>query len=402
MKSLSIAVCARRVAFGDGLGGMERAAATHIEGLLSENATITLYTPAAHLAGPVPSQIDVVDVPWPVWGMSRKLPVFGLAYRLWTGRLAAALLLARPSADIVHLHGGAAHTAKRLRECGSSMVTVLNPHGMEEFGPLSVRNGVNRLLIRSLVRGGRYASRVTVTEASLVPSAQRNIGISSEAISVIPSCVDIGRVTQLALGGQIPTSYSIVTVGRLARNKGYDLLQGALDREDVIRALPSTARWTHFGDGSEFASLYRQSRGAAIPLEIRPQRPDTEVQRALSTADLFVQPSRYEGGSLTTLEAMVHGRTIVATAVGGIPDKIVEGVTGFLVQPNVDSIARGIIRAHASKGATSENARRVALDGYSSEQSTRLHLDLYRSLLSGEDLPTSGVSSIEMPASGTS
>jgi glycosyltransferase involved in cell wall biosynthesis len=50
-------------------------------------------------------------------------------------------------------------------------------------------------------------------------------------------------------------------------------------------------------------------------------------------ATLFVHPTRFEGSSLVTLEAMAHRRPIVATAVGGIPDKVVRGRNGYLVTP---------------------------------------------------------------------
>jgi len=51
------------------------------------------------------------------------------------------------------------------------------------------------------------------------------------------------------------------------------------------------------------------------------------------TADVFVHATRYEGSSLVTLEAMAHGLPVIATRAGGIPDKVVEGETGFLVDP---------------------------------------------------------------------
>ena len=48
---------------------------------------------------------------------------------------------------------------------------------------------------------------------------------------------------------------------------------------------------------------------------------------------MFVHPTHYEGSSLVTLEAMAHGRAVVATRAGGIPDKVTDGVTGLLVAP---------------------------------------------------------------------
>src|SRR5438552_3829894 len=45
------------------------------------------------------------------------------------------------------------------------------------------------------------------------------------------------------------------------------------------------------------------------------------------------RPRRYEGSSLVTLEAMAHGRPVVGTRAGGIPDKVIDGTTGRLVDP---------------------------------------------------------------------
>jgi glycosyltransferase involved in cell wall biosynthesis len=50
-------------------------------------------------------------------------------------------------------------------------------------------------------------------------------------------------------------------------------------------------------------------------------------------ADVFVHPTLYEGSSIVTLEAMAHGLPVVATRAGGLPDKVVPGLTGWLVDP---------------------------------------------------------------------
>jgi glycosyltransferase involved in cell wall biosynthesis len=48
---------------------------------------------------------------------------------------------------------------------------------------------------------------------------------------------------------------------------------------------------------------------------------------------VFVHPTRYEGSSLVTLEAMAHRRPVIASRAGGLPDKVQPGVTGWLVPP---------------------------------------------------------------------
>jgi glycosyltransferase involved in cell wall biosynthesis len=61
--------------------------------------------------------------------------------------------------------------------------------------------------------------------------------------------------------------------------------------------------------------------------------PDHGLHAWYEAADLFVHPTLYEGSSLVTLEAMAHRRAIVATTAGGLPDKVRQGVSGWLVPP---------------------------------------------------------------------
>ncbi len=60
---------------------------------------------------------------------------------------------------------------------------------------------------------------------------------------------------------------------------------------------------------------------------------DRDLHAWYEAADLFVHPTLYEGSSLVTLEAMAHRRPVVATRAGGLPDKVMPGLTGWLVPP---------------------------------------------------------------------
>jgi glycosyltransferase involved in cell wall biosynthesis len=63
-------------------------------------------------------------------------------------------------------------------------------------------------------------------------------------------------------------------------------------------------------------------------------RLDDETLHAwYEAATVFVHPTQYEGSSIVTLEAMSHRRPVVATTAGGLPDKVRDGVTGWLVPP---------------------------------------------------------------------
>jgi glycosyltransferase involved in cell wall biosynthesis len=73
---------------------------------------------------------------------------------------------------------------------------------------------------------------------------------------------------------------------------------------------------------------------------------DRELHAWYEAADLFVHPTVYEGSSLVTLEAMAHGKPVLATRAGGLPDKVRHGLTGWLVPPGEPTaLARGLDEA---------------------------------------------------------
>jgi glycosyltransferase involved in cell wall biosynthesis len=79
---------------------------------------------------------------------------------------------------------------------------------------------------------------------------------------------------------------------------------------------------------------------------IQAGRVEEQLLHALyARADVFVHAPHFEGSSLVTLEAMAHGLPVVATRAGGIPDKVDEGVTGHLVEPQDGA---GLARALAA------------------------------------------------------
>jgi glycosyltransferase involved in cell wall biosynthesis len=63
-------------------------------------------------------------------------------------------------------------------------------------------------------------------------------------------------------------------------------------------------------------------------------------------ATVFVHPTLYEGSSIVTLEAMAHRRPVIASRAGGLPDKVIPGVTGWLVPPgSADALAAAVVEA---------------------------------------------------------
>ena len=150
--------------------------------------------------------------------------------------------------------------------------------------------------------------------------------------------------------------------GRLEAYKGFDDVLGALAVLHDRQALPAGWLWVVVGGGGAEKALRRR-----IPRHLQdracvwPGASTRGVLHALyARATTFVHATRYEGSSLVTLEAMAHGLPVVATRAGGIPDKVVDGDTGFLVAPGD---VTGLARALREVLADPERARRMGARG---------------------------------------
>jgi glycosyltransferase involved in cell wall biosynthesis len=117
--------------------------------------------------------------------------------------------------------------------------------------------------------------------------------------------------------------------------KGFHVLAKALGALAArAEALPRW-RWVLVGDGPYRATIEAAVRDAGVGSRMiaTGRLSDADLASWYDAADLFVHPTLYEGSSLVTLEAMARDKAVVATRAGGLPDKVVPGVTGWLVEP---------------------------------------------------------------------
>ncbi len=120
-----------------------------------------------------------------------------------------------------------------------------------------------------------------------------------------------------------------LTVGSLTAQKDHENLLQAI----AAAGLPD-ARFAVAGAGPLEEKLAERADelGVADRVLFLGQRGD--VPRLLTAADIFVLPSAWEGLPITVLEAMAAGVPCVSTAVGGVPEAIIDGVNGYLVEPH--------------------------------------------------------------------
>jgi glycosyltransferase involved in cell wall biosynthesis len=200
--------------------------------------------------------------------------------------------------------------------------------------------------------GGRLTSAVTtisratadVLRSTPLPASRVHLIACGTQIPVDPPSREVAR-RELGIGED---EIVVGSLGRLVEHKGFDVLIDAMDCDALAGVLLLVA-----GDGP--------LRGA---LESRAERSDRVRARFLghvddehllyAASDVFCLPSRLEGFGLVYVEAAMHGVPSVATRVGGIPDAVVDGESGVLV--DVDDV--GAVQAALIELCTQPGVRR--------------------------------------------
>ncbi len=241
-----------------------------------------------------------------------------------TRSLAALVRRARP--DLVHLHSAKAGLAGRLALRGAT-ATVFQPHAWS----FEAVDGVQR---RLALRWERAASRWTDLQVCVSEGERETgalAGVRTPAL-VLPNGVDLRRLSpaddaaRTAARRQLglPDGPLVVCVGRLARQKGQDLLLAGLPR--LARAVPGVVT-VLVGDGPDEPALRTAAPPAVVFAGARP-----DVAPWLVAADVVALPSRWEAGlSLVAMEAMAVGRPVVSADVAGVRLGIGETGAGAVV-----------------------------------------------------------------------
>lgn len=172
----------------------------------------------------------------------------------------------------------------------------------------------------------------------------------------------------------------LLCVGRLSREKGFDV---ALDAFAIVKKRVPNVRLEIVGDGTErdvlgerilYLGLGDQAAlsGWAAPDAIPP---------LMEAATMVLVPSRSEPFGLVALEAALMQRPVVAAAVGGLPEVVSQGETGFLVQPeNPDALAEAVLRLLENRTLAERMgraARARALEDFSLETHVSRYEELY-------------------------
>jgi starch synthase len=178
-------------------------------------------------------------------------------------------------------------------------------------------------------------------------------------------------------------------VGRITRQKGLShLLRAARDVPGQLVLCAGAPDTPEIGAETERLVAELQSHRPGV-VWIRDMLPKADVVQLLSHATAFVCPSVYEPLGIVNLEAMACGTAVVASAVGGIPEVVIDGTTGLLVPFDEDfetSLAARLtelLHDPARAVAMGRAGRQRAIEHFGWDAIAHRTMEVYKRVLTG-------------------
>ena len=264
--------------------------------------------------------------------------------------------------DIIHAHYAIPHAtaallAKQVLDataCGPVPKVVTTLHGTD-ITLVGNDPSYSEIVAYSIER----SDALTAVSNSLRAATYTELGVRRE-IAVIPNFLDCGIFRRLDVphlrerfsrGGR---NKVITHVSNLRPVKRIDTVMAVFAR--VAADVPS--RLLIVGDGPELGTVYRLGRELGVSHLVDALGAQDAVIPLLSASDLFLLPSAQESFGLAALEAMACEVPVVASDVGGLPEVIEHGRSGFLHRLNdVEGMASSALRLLTDDGLHARIAR---------------------------------------------
>jgi starch synthase len=274
--------------------------------------------------------------------------------------------------DLVHSHTWYANMAGHLGGLLHGIPHVMTVHSLEPLRPWKAEQ------LGGGYRLSSWAEQTAVLGADAVIAV--SAGMARDVVTAYPD-LDPARMHVVHNGidaeeyrpvdatdvlerhGVDPAAPYAIFVGRITRQKGLShLLRAARDLPGQLvlcAGAPDTPEIA--AEARDLVAELQRTRGGVV--WIQEMLPRQDVVQLLSHATVFVCPSVYEPLGIVNLEAMACGTAVVASAVGGIPEVVEDGVTGLLVPYDEKDPAALEAGLAAAVGALLDDPERAATMG---------------------------------------
>jgi glycosyltransferase involved in cell wall biosynthesis len=240
--------------------------------------------------------------------------------------------------DIIHLHElrNFPQLITALCSARAEKPFVIQAHGtLLVSSHLMLKNMYDKTLLKYLFSKAEKIIAVNEFEKKQILS----YGVPSGKIAIIPNAINLDEFFNLPQKGSFRMKYGltgsdfvILYLGRIARDKGADILIKAISG---IRNRYNNVKLVVAGPDDGFlpyvVKLVRKLNLQNITIFTGPLRGRDKLG-AYVDADIYVLPSRYEIWGMTILEAYACAKPVIASRVGGVPQMVKHGITGFLFE----------------------------------------------------------------------
>lgn len=293
-----------------------------------------------HCFGAPRSDADAHPVPPDLTGANPALQTLGVD-----------LEMVRDTAgvDLLHSHTWYANLAGHIGGLLHGVPHVITAHSLEPLRPWKEEQLGGGYRVSSWVEATSYSHAqaiIAVSEGMRRDVIKAYPDVDPARVHVVHNGIDTDTYRPdpdvdalVRLGVPLDRPY-VLFVGRITRQKGLVHLLAAardFDPDTVLVLAASSPDTPEIGDETaRLIDALRAERGEGSVVWIQEQASLPEVRQLLTHARAFACPSVYEPLGIVNLEAMACETAVVASAVGGIPEVVVDGVTGLLVPYDAD------------------------------------------------------------------
>jgi len=298
------------------------------------------------------------------WPFREAVVATGARFKVLTQRFAfdpaavfkAKKLIEEDRIELLQSHGYKSHVVCLALKIMTGLPWVAFVHGWtSENLKVELYNLLEKVIVR-------FADRIVPVSANLGQRlhlcrwARKKVRVITNAVEIPPFIETAGTVREEF--GVSKSDFLVGVVGRLSPEKGHIYLVEAM--KSIVADSPKI-KVMFVGDGQELSNLERAVKENSLEGNFIMAGYRIDLHRFYDDFDCVVMPSLTEGMPNAALEAMAAGKPVIAARVGGIPDVVVDGVTGCLVPSRSPAALAGkIIELSRDR----DKCRRFGLAGF--------------------------------------